>query len=148
MTVLGSFVVGETLKASDMNIIGTWSSFTVVTTGSANMNFTGKKCVLNKICFFQIVGTATGACTPPTIVQLPETMTSSNAAVGFQAAYLDDSATVWYYGPAQRRNSTEINTRAFNVSATYMTANGLTNLIPFAWGIGDLFVLNGQYEIA
>ena len=147
-TALGSFVVGEILGADDLNVIGTWSSFTVTTTGSANMTFTGRECVLNKICFFQIIGTATGACTPPLTVTLPETMTTLTSAVGFQAAYLDDSATQWYYGPAQRRSSTEINTRVYNASATYLTSTAITNIIPFTWANNDLFVLNGQFEIA
>ena len=147
-TELGNFVVGEILGADDLNVIGTWSSFTVTTTGSANMVFTGRYCVLNKICFFQVIGTATGACTPPVTVTVPETMSTLNSAVGFQAGYFDDSASQWYYGPAKRRNGTEINTRVYNASATYLTGTGPTNLIPFTWANNDLFVLNGQYEIS
>ena len=147
-TALGSFVVGEILGANDLNIIATWESFTVTTTGSANMTFTGRKCVLNKICFFQVIGTASGACTPPLTVTVPETMSTSNSSVNLQAAYLDDSANQWYYGPAQRSGINGINTRVYNASATYLTGTALTNIIPFTWANNDLFVLNGQYEIA
>jgi hypothetical protein len=101
VTTLGNFVVGQTLTASDMNLIGTWSSFTVTTTGSANMTFTGQKCVVNKLCVFEIIGTSTGAATPPVTVTLPEAMATLNGAVGFQAGFFDDSASVWYYGNAQ-----------------------------------------------
>ena len=148
VTTLGNFVVGQILTANDMDAIATWDSFTVTTTGSANMGFTGKKCVINKVCIFEIIGTATGACTPPTQVTLPESMADYNAAVGFQAAYLDDTATQWYYGPAQRNSGTEINTRVWNASATYLTGTGLTNLIPFQWAINDLFVLTGTYRMS
>tara|TARA_R110000868_G_scaffold164531_2_gene397202 strand:- start:2605 stop:3051 length:447 start_codon:yes stop_codon:yes gene_type:complete len=148
MTTLGNFVVGETLKASDMNIIGTWSSFTVTTTGSANMTFVGAQCVLNKVCFFEIVGTSTGAATPPLTVTLPQTIDTQAASSGFRAGYFDDSATQWYYGPAQRASSTTVNTRVWNASATYLTGTALTNLIPFTWAISDLFVLTGSYRIA
>ena len=147
-TALGSFVVGEILGADDLNIIGTWSSFTVITTGSANMTFTGSKCVLNKVCFFEIVGTATGACTPPVTVTLPETINTQAASSGFNCAMLDDSATQWYYGAAQRASSTTVNTRVWNASATYVTGTALTNIIPFTWAVGDLFVLSGTYRIA
>jgi len=75
-------------------------------------------------------------------------MGTFTSAVGFQAAYFDDSANQWYYGPAQRRTGTEINTRVYNASATYVTGTAITNLIPFTWANNDLFVLNGQYEIA
>ena len=148
MTTLGSFVVGQTLTSSDMNIIGTWSSFTVVTTGSANMTFVGSKCVINKVCFFEIVGTATGACTPPLTVTLPETINTQAASASFSAGYLDDSATQWYYGPAQRASSTTVNTRVWNASGTYLTGTALTNLIPFAWNTDDLFVLTGTFRVS
>ena len=148
MTTLGSFVVGQTLTSSDMNIIGTWSSFTVITTGSANMSFVGNKCVINKVCFFEIVGTATGACTPPLTVTLPETINTQAASASFSAGYLDDSATQWYYGPAQRASSTTVNTRVWNASGTYLTGTALTNLIPFAWNTDDLFVLTGTFRMS
>ena len=148
MTTLGSFVVGQTLTSSDMNIIGTWSSFTVITTGSANMTFVGNKCVINKVCFFEIVGTATGACTPPLTVTLPETINTQAASASFSAGYLDDSATQWYYGPAQRASSTTVNTRVWNASGTYLTGTALTNLIPFAWNTDDLFVLTGTFRVS
>ena len=148
MTTLGSFVVGQTLTSSDMNIIGTWSSFTVITTGSANMSFVGNKCVINKVCFFEIVGTATGACTPPLTVTLPETINTQAASASFSAGYLDDSATQWYYGPAQRASSTTVNTRVWNASGTYLTGTALTNLIPFAWNTDDLFVLTGTFRVS
>jgi hypothetical protein len=146
MTTLGNFTVGQTLTASDMNIIGTYSSFTVTTTGSANMTFTGTKCLINKVCFFEIVGTATGACTPPVTVTLPEPMNSSNSAVAFQVGYLDDSATVWYYGPMQRSSGTIMNSRVWNASGTYLTSTAVTNLIPFTWASGDLMVIEGVYR--
>lgn len=148
MTTLGNFIVGQTLTASDMNIIGTWSSFTVTTTGSANMTFTGTKCVLNKLCTFEIIGTATGAATPPVTVTLPEAMASLNGAVGFQAGYFDDSAAVWYYGPMQRSSGTIVQTRVWNASATYLTGTQPTNLIPFTWATSDLFVLCGSYRMS
>lgn len=148
MTNLGNFVVGQTLTASDMNLIGTWSSFTVTTTGSANMTFTGQSCVINKLCVFEIIGTATGACTPPVTVTLPEAMATLNGAVGFQAGFFDDSASVWYYGPMQRSSGTIVQTRVWNSSATYLTATQVTNLIPFTWASGDLFVLCGSYRMS
>jgi hypothetical protein len=148
VTTLGNFVVGQTLTASDMNIIGTWSSFTVTTTGSANMTFTGQKCVINKLCVFEIIGTATGACTPPVTVTFPEAMASLNAAVGLQAGYFDDSASVWYYGPMQRSSGTIGQTRVWNASGTYLTSTQPTNLIPFTWAVDDLFVLTGSYRMS
>ena len=148
MTTLGNFVVGQTLTASDMNIIGTWSLFTVTTTGSANMTFTGQSCVINKLCVFEIIGTASGAATPPVTVTLPQTMSSLNGAVGFQAGFFDDSAAVWYYGPMQRSSGTIVQTRVWNASATYLTATQVTNLIPFTWAINDLFVLCGSYRMS
>jgi len=148
VTTLGNFVVGQTLTASDMNLIGTWSSFTVTTTGSANMTFTGQKCVINKLCVFEIIGTATGACTPPVTVTFPETMASLNGAVGLQAGYFDDSAAVWYYGPMQRSSGTIGQTRVWNSAATYLTGTQPTNLIPFTWAISDLFVLTGSYRMS
>ena len=148
MTTLGSFVVGQTLTSSDMNIIGTWSSFTVITTGSANMAFVGNKCVINKVCFFEIVGTAIGACTPPLTVTLPETINTQAASASFSAGYLDNSATQWYYGPAQRASSTTVNTRVWKANGTYLTGTALTNLIPFAWTTGDLFVLTGTFRMS
>ena len=148
MTTLGNFVVGQTLTASDMNIIGTWSSFTVTTTGSANMTFTGQKCVVNKLCVFEIIGEATGAATPPVTVTLPEAMATLNGAVGFQAGFFDDSANVWYYGPMQRSSGTIVQTRVWNASATYLTATQVTNLIPFTWANGDFFVLCGSYRMS
>lgn len=146
MTTLGNFVTGQILTASDMNIIGTWSSFTVTTTGSANMSFTGQECVINDLCVFEIIGTATGACTPPVTVTLPQAMASLNGAVGFQAGFFDDSASTWYYGPMQRSSGTIVQTRVWNASATYLTATQVTNLIPFTWAINDLFVLCGAYR--
>jgi hypothetical protein len=146
MTTLGNFTVGQILTASDMNIIGTYSSFTVTTTGSANMTFTGTKCVLNKVCFFEIIGTATGAATPPVTVTLPETMSSLNSAVGFQVGYLDDSASTWYYGPMQRSSGTIVQSRVWNASGTYLTATQVTNLIPFTWAVNDLMVITGTYR--
>lgn len=148
MTTLGNFVVGQILTASDMNIIGTWSSFTVTTTGSANMGFEGKECVINDLCVFEIIGTATGACTPPVTVTLPQSMASLNGAVGFQAGFFDDSASTWYYGPMQRSSGTIVQTRVWNASATYLTATQVTNLIPFTWAAGDLFVLCGAYRMS
>jgi hypothetical protein len=148
VTTLGNFVVGQTLTASDMNIIGTWSSFTVTTTGSANMTFTGQKCVVNKLCVFEIIGEATGAATPPVTVTLPEAMATLNGAVGFQAGFFDDSANVWYYGPMQRSSGTIVQTRVWNASATYLTATQVTNLIPFTWANGDFFVLCGSYRMS
>ena len=148
MTTLGNFVVGQTLTASDMNIIGTWSSFTVTTTGSANMTFTGQSCVINKLCVFEIIGTASGAATPPVTVTLPEAMASLNGAVGFQAGFFDDSASVWYYGPMQRSSGTIVQTRVWNSAATYLTATQVTNLIPFTWAANDLFVLSGSYRMS
>lgn len=148
MTTLGNFVVGQTLTASDMNIIGTWSSFTVTTTGSANMTFTGQSCVINKLCVFEIIGTASGAATPPVTVTLPEAMASLNGAVGFQAGFFDDSASVWYYGPMQRSSGTIVQTRVWNSSATYLTATQVTNVIPFTWAANDLFVLTGSYRMS
>ena len=148
MTTLGNFVVGQTLTASDMNIIGTWSSFTVTTTGSANMTFTGQSCVINKLCVFEIIGTASGAATPPVTVTLPEAMASLNGAVGFQAGFFDDSASVWYYGPMQRSSGTIVQTRVWNASATYLTATQVTNVIPFTWAANDLFVLTGSYRMS
>jgi hypothetical protein len=147
-TALGSFVVGEVLGADDMNVISTWSSFTVTTTGSANMTFTGTKCVVNKLCVFEIIGTATGAATPPVTVTLPEAMASLNGAVGFQAGFYDDSAAVWYYGPMQRSSGTIVQTRVWNASATYLTATQVTNLIPFTWAVNDLFILTGTYRMS
>jgi hypothetical protein len=148
VTTLGNFVVGQTLTASDMNIIGTWSSFTVTTTGSANMTFTGQSCVINKLCVFEIIGTSSGAATPPVTVTLPEPMASLNGAVGFQAGFFDDSASVWYYGPMQRSSGTIVQTRVWNSSATYLTATQVTNLIPFTWAANDLFVLTGSYRMS
>ena len=148
MTTLGNFVVGQTLTASDMNIIGTWSSFTVTTTGSANMTFTGQSCVINKLCVFEIIGTASGAATPPVTVTLPEAMASLNGAVGFQAGFFDDSASVWYYGPMQRSSGTIGQTRVWNASGTYLTSTQPTNLIPFTWAVDDLFVLTGSYRMS
>jgi hypothetical protein len=148
VTTLGNFVVGQTLTASDMNIIGTWSSFTVTTTGSANMTFTGQSCVINKLCVFEIIGTASGAATPPVTVTLPEAMASLNGAVGFQAGFFDDSASVWYYGPMQRSSGTIVQTRVWNSSATYLTATQVTNVIPFTWAANDLFVLTGSYRMS
>lgn len=148
MTTLGNFVTGQILTASDMNIIGTWSSFTVTTTGSANMSFTGQECVINDLCVFEIIGTATGACTPPVTVTLPQAMASLNGAVGFQAGFFDDSASTWYYGPMQRSSGTIVQTRVWNASATYLTATQVTNLIPFTWAINDLFVLCGAYRMS
>jgi hypothetical protein len=148
VTTLGNFVVGQTLTASDMNIIGTWSSFTVTTTGSANMTFTGQSCVINKLCVFEIIGTATGAATPPVTVTLPEAMASLNGAVGFQAGFFDDNLSVWYYGPMQRSSGAIVQTRVWNASATYLTATQVTNLIPFTWAANDLFVLCGSYRMS
>ena len=148
MTTLGNFVVGQILTASDMNIIGTWSSFTVTTTGSANMGFTGQECVINDLCVFEIIGTATGACTPPVTVTLPQAMASLNGAVGFQAGFFDDSASTWYYGPMQRSSGTIVQTRVWNASATYLTATQVTNVIPFTWAVNDLFVLCGSYRMS
>lgn len=148
MTTLGNFVVGQQLTSSDMNIIGTWSSFTVTTTGSANMTFTGQSCVINELCVFEIIGTASGAATPPVTVTLPEAMASLNGAVGFQAGFFDDSASVWYYGPMQRSSGTIVQTRVWNSSATYLTATQVTNLIPFTWAANDLFVLTGSYRMS
>ena len=148
MTTLGNFVVGQILTASDMNIIGTWSSFTVTTTGSANMSFTGQECVINDLCVFEIIGTASGACTPPVTVTLPQAMASLNGAVGFQAGFFDDSASTWYYGPMQRSSGTIVQTRVWNASATYLTATQVTNVIPFTWAANDLFVLCGAYRMS
>jgi len=128
--------------------IGDWASFTVTTTGSSNMTFVGQKLVINKICFFEIIGTGAAGCVPPTQVTLPETMSSLNSAVGFQAAYLDHSATAWYYGPAQRSSGTVINTRVWNASATYLTGTALTSAIPFTWAVDDLFVLTGSFKMS
>lgn len=148
VTTLGNFVVGQILTANDMDAIATWDSFTVTTTGSANMVFTGQKCVINKVCIFEIIGEASAACTPPVTVTLPETMASLNGAVGFQAGYFDDSASVWYYGPMQRSSGTIVQTRVWNASATYLTATQPTNVIPFTWAISDLFVLCGAYRMS
>ncbi len=148
MTTLGNFVVGQILTASDMNIIGTWSSFTVTTTGSANMTFTGQQCVINDLCIFEIIGTATGACTPPVTVTYPQGMASLNGAVGLQAGYFDDSASIWYYGPMQRSSGSIGQTRVWNASGTYLTSTQPTNLIPFTWAINDLFVLTGSYRMS
>lgn len=112
------------------------------------MTFTGQKCVINKLCVFEIIGTATGACTPPVTVTFPETMASLNGAVGLQAGYYDDSAAVWYYGPMQRSSGTIGQTRVWNASATYLTGTQPTNLIPFTWAINDLFVLTGSYRMS
>ena len=146
MTTLGNFTVGQTLTASDMNIIGTWSSFTVTTTGSALMTFTGAKCVVNKLVTFEIIGTATGAATPPFSINFPETMTNLNSAVGIQVAYYDDSASAWYYGGMFPSSGTVGRLRAFNASATYLTGTGVTNLIPFTWAVNDLVVISGTYR--
>lgn len=131
-----------------MNIIGTWSTFTVTTTGSVAMTFEGKECVVNKLCTFEIIGTSTGVSTPPVTVTLPQPMSSLNGAVGFQAAFLDDSAAVWYYGPMQRSSGTIVQTRVWNNAGTYQTATQVTNLIPFTWASGDLFVLCGSYRMS
>ena len=147
-TELGNFVVGEVLGADDLNTIATWSSFTVTTTGSAAMTFTGVKCVVNKLCVFQIIGTGSGPCTPPVTVTLPETMATLNGAVGFQAAYFSVTGNIWYYGPAQRNSGTVVSPRVWNSAATYLSATSITNLIPFGWALNDLFVLNGTYRIA
>jgi len=146
MTTLGNFTVGQTLTASDMNIIGTYSSFTVTTTGSANMTFTGTKCVLNKLVTFEIVGTSTGAATPPFSINFPETLQNVNSAVGIQVAYYDDSASVWYYGGMFPSSGTVGRLRVFNSSATYLTGTGVTNLIPFTWAVNDLVLISGTYR--
>ena len=148
MTTLGNFTVGQTLLSTDLNIIGTWSSFTVTTTGSANMTFTGQKCVINELCVFEIIGTSSGAATPPVTVTFPEAMGSLNGAVGLQAGYLDSSANIWYYGPMQRSSGTVGQTRVWNASGTYLTSTQPTNLIPFTWANNDLFVLTGSYRMS
>jgi len=147
-TELGDFVVGEVLGADDLNIIGTWSSFTVTTTGSALMTFTGTKCVVNKLCTFQIIGTATGAATPPFSVTVPETMSSLNSAVGMQVACYDDSASVWYYGSNIPSSGTVIRPRAFLATGTYVNSTGVTNLVPFTWANNDLIVISGSYRMS
>jgi len=147
-TPLGSFVVGEILGADDLNDIGTWSSFTVTTAGSALMTFTGSKCVVNKLCTFQIIGTATGAATPPFSVTVPETMSSLNSAVGLQVACYDDSASTWYYGSNIPSSGTVVRPRAFLATGTYVNSTGITNLIPFTWAVNDLFVLSGSYRMS
>lgn len=146
MTTLGNFTVGQTLLSTDMNIIGTYSSFTVTTAGSALMTFTGTKCVLNKLVTFEIIGTATGAATPPFSVTLPDTMTSLNSAVTFQVACLDDSASTWYYGSCIPSSGTVIRPRAFLATGTYVNSSGVTALVPFTWANNDLIVISGTYR--
>ena len=146
MTTLGNFTVGQTLTASDMNIIGTWSSFTVTTTGSANMTFTGVECVVNKLVTFEIIGTSTGAATPPFSVTLPETMTNLNSAVGIQVACLDDSASTWYYGSCIPSSGTVIRPRSFLATGTYVNSTGVSATVPFTWAVNDLIVISGTYR--
>lgn len=146
MTTLGNFTVGQTLTASDMNIIGTWSSFTVTTTGSANMTFTGVECVVNKLVTFEIIGTSTGAATPPFSVTLPETMVTLNSAVGIQVACLDDSASTWYYGSCIPSSGTVIRPRSFLATGTYVNSTGVSATVPFTWAVNDLIVISGTYR--
>ena len=135
--------------------IGDWVSFTVTATSSTDvaisssvMTFTGQKLVINNICFFEIIGTGVGAGAPPAIISLPEQMATLNSAVGFSLKFLDNSATDWYIGQAQRRSSTQINTRVLSSAGTYLEGNtALTSAIPFTWGSGDLFILNGFYKM-
>lgn len=147
-TTLGNFVVGEILGADDLNIISTWAGFTVTTTGSSLFTFVGEKCVINKLCLFQIVGTASGAATPPVTVTVPEPMNGLNSAVGFQVGYFDDSANLWYYGPMQRSSGTIVQSRVWNAAGTYLTATQPTNLIPFTWAANDLMVITGNYRMS
>ena len=147
-TQLGDFVAGEILGADDLNDIGTWSSFTVTTTGSAAMTFTGAKCVLNELCIFQIIGTATGAATPPTTVTVPETMKASNYAVGLQVACYDDSANVWYYGSCTPSTVNIIRPRVFAATGTYVNSTGVNSSVPFTWANDDIIVISGSYRMS
>lgn len=147
-TELGNFVVGEILGADDLNVIGTWSSFTVTTTGSALMTFTGAKCVVNKLCTFEIIGTSSGAATPPFSVTVPETMVSLNSAVGIQVACYDDSASTWYYGSNIPSSGTVIRPRAFLATGTYVNSSGVTATVPFTWANNDLIVISGSYRMS
>jgi hypothetical protein len=148
VTTLGNMSVGQILTAADMNAIATYSAFTVTTTGSANMTFVGVSCVINKVCIFEIIGTSTGAATPPVTITLPESMATLNSAVGFQMGFFDDSANVWYYGPAQRNSGTAVRSTVWNTAGTYLTSTAVTNLIPFTWAVNDLLVLTGTFRIA
>jgi len=88
MTALGDFTAGDVLQASDLNAIGTWTSYTPVVTAQTgtitSYSAAGQYSIVNKIAVikFQVSITNKGTASNAMYVTVPVTIDITNDAGG------------------------------------------------------------------
>lgn len=148
----GSFVVGETLGADDMNALGLMSTITVTASNFAG-TVTARGYVFQKIAFVEIKATATGAATGNITFTLPAgyEIATTDVAIG-NALFIATTAGVNYNGIGVRgATNLTVAPRVFDNGAAYTryTRWAVVNAtVPFTWANTDVLSLNLCYRVA
>jgi hypothetical protein len=142
-TELGSFTAGQILTAADMNIIGTWTSFTPswVNLTPGNGVVSAAYCEINRVLFVRVKLTwgTTTSCTDPVRMTLPASLTQNTGSqeiIGF--GQYTDTGVASYIGQAYVVSSTVIGLGVMNSAGTYTAANNVNNTRPHTFGNTDI----------
>jgi hypothetical protein len=126
----------------------TFSNFTL-----GNGTVTAKYVQLGKTTqwYLKVVLGSTSVVSGQITFTLPAATSStySSASADFMASgWILDSGTANFACMVGWNTSTTVTLAVWNAAGTYVTYNGVTNLIPMTWTTSDAFALAGTYEAA
>jgi len=141
MTTPGSFTVGQTLTAADMNELGDWIAYTATLTNISKGNattWTSKYYKFNKIGFISVefVFGSTSAVTGDITIGLPSGWTATNQPAGLARVVANGTVFVarWEVNAA----GTALLVRANNAAGTYLQSTNMSATIPGgSWTTND-----------
>jgi hypothetical protein len=140
MTTPGSFTVGQTLTAADMNELGDWIAYTASLTNIAKGNattWTSKYYKFNQIGFVSVefVFGSTSSVSGDITIGLPSGWTAPNQVQGL--ARLTAAGTVYVARWEINAAGTGILVRANNAAGTYLQSTNCSATVPGTWTTND-----------
>lgn len=143
-----------TTNSSGVVRVSVWTNWTPTFTNVSGGTLNVARCVkVGKTVFFKLQYTLAGAGISGAITfTLPSTAneSSNDYQKPLGTAMIVDAGTALYDAKTVFSDSTytKATIRAVNASGTYSTLTNISSTVPFTWGSGDFFSVEGMYEEA